>query len=96
MPLNLNAAFYFARCLESGLGCDTNPSAAETLFAKILPPLTERAIAGDATAQFAVAECLYNGYGIEEDESASRLWYKSAALAGHAEAKWAAEAFKLI
>lgn len=90
------ATFYLARCIEGGVGCDDEAATAEALFKSVVAPLTSLAVGGDRAAQFALAECHYNGAGVDEDETAGMMWYKSSALAGHPEAEWAARAFKLL
>lgn len=44
------------------------------------------AASGLAQAQFSVAEALWKGDGVEEDEKAAIVWWKAAAEQGHAEA----------
>lgn len=90
------AAFYLARCMEEGVGCDGDAAVAERLYREAVPLLTPLAVAGDPIAQFALGECYYNGNGVEEDDTVGKMWYKSAALAGHDEAMWAATAFGLL
>jgi hypothetical protein len=96
------AAFYLARCIDGGVGCDNDNDndtvldEAEELFRALVPLLTPLAVAGDPAAQFALGECYYNGSGVDEDEVAGKMWYKSAALGGHTEALWAARAFGLL
>jgi len=47
----------------------------------------KRAVAGDADAQFNVAEAFRQGMGVDEDLSQSLRWYRSAAEQGHSEAQ---------
>ena len=43
---------------------------------------------GDADAQFKVAECYYDGEGVEQDEEEAFKWYLKAAQQGHARAEY--------
>lgn len=64
--------------------------------AEAIAQLERAAECGDANAQFALAQLLYDGKGVEEDKPSALFWLCDAAEAGHAEAKdlliqWKAE-----
>ena len=49
--------------------------------------LEERALAGDAQAQFDLGKCYASGSGVEADAAAAVYWYAQAAGQGHADAQ---------
>jgi formylglycine-generating enzyme required for sulfatase activity/TPR repeat protein len=63
---------------QEGQGTETAEDAYKLFLAS--------AESGLAQAQFSVAEALWKGDGVEEDEKAAIVWWKAAAEQGHAEA----------
>jgi TPR repeat protein len=48
----------------------------------------QRALAGDASAQYQVGVCYATGKGVQKDDTEAMQWYREAAEQGHAAAQY--------
>ena len=58
-----------------------------TAFAQNLIEIKEKALQGDAQAQYNLGFMYYKGEGVKQDLSQAKLWYEKAAAQGDAKAK---------
>jgi len=63
-----------------------NPKAAEW-YQRAAESFKRAAQQGDSDAQFRLGQMLFNGTGVEEDESEAVVWFRKAAEQGHANAQ---------
>lgn len=78
---NKNAYFYYAICLEYGLGCEVSPEESFKYYSQAVR-------AGDDNAIYYLAQCYLRGFGCELNPSLAYKYYKKSADNGNAKAEY--------
>ena len=92
-PTRVTAAAFFAFTLVSTTQAQAQAPVQTSTQATALPPdndfnaLREPAAAGDAQAQFALANHYFNGIGVPQDYGQAVIWYRKSASQGYAPAE---------
>lgn len=78
---NKNAYFYYAICLEYGLGCEISPLESFKYYSQAVK-------AGDDNAVYYLAQCYLRGFGCEANSSLAYKYFKKSADNGNAKAEY--------
>ncbi len=78
---NKNAYFYYAICLEYGLGCEVAPEEAFNYYSQAVR-------AGDDNALYYLAQCYLRGFGCEPNAQLAYKYFKKSADNGNAKAEY--------
>lgn len=78
---NKNAYFYYAICLEYGLGCEVAPEEAFNYYSQAVR-------VGDDNALYYLAQCYLRGFGCEPNGQLAYKYFKKSADNGNAKAEY--------
>lgn len=78
---NKNAYFYYAICLEYGLGCEVAPEEAFNYYSQAVK-------SGDDNALYYLAQCYLRGFGCEPNAQLAYKYFKKSADNGNAKAEY--------
>jgi serine/threonine protein kinase/TPR repeat protein len=86
---NALCIFYYAKCLEEGVGVPVSKADSAQWYAKAGEPLRKEADEGSRPAMLCYALCLENGKGVARDPTgASKFYIKAAVLGDPTAGKW--------
>jgi len=84
--------YYYAKCLDEGIGGAATPMESRAWYAKAITPLKTEADAGSTAAMVYYATCLESGKGTYRNLPEATRYYVAAATAGDAAAQqWCTE-----